>query len=67
VTAETKGEARIGASASRGYQGQLTLKGWEIWPKGIYDIVTEISKEYGLPIEITENGCSCNDAEPCVS
>ncbi len=62
VTAETKGEARLGASASRGYQGQLTLKGWEIWPKGIYDIVTEISKEYDLPIEITEDGCSCNDA-----
>ena len=62
VTTETKGEARIGASVSRGYQGQLTLKGWEIWPKGIYDIVTVISKEYGLPIEITENGCSCNDA-----
>lgn len=62
VTAESKGSARLGASTSRGYQGQRTLKGWEIWPKGLYDIVTEISKEYGLPIEITENGCSCNDA-----
>jgi beta-glucosidase len=62
VTPETKGEARLGASSSRGYQGPLTLKGWEIWPKGIYDIVMTISKEYELPIEITENGCSCNDA-----
>jgi beta-glucosidase len=36
--------------------------GWEVWPRGIYDIVTQISKEYDRPvIEITENGCSYAD------
>jgi beta-glucosidase len=62
VTAESRGEARLGLSVARGYQGSLTVKGWEVWPKGIYDIVVRISKDYGLPIEITENGCSYNDA-----
>lgn len=42
--------------------GPITYMGWEVWPKGIYDIVTRISKEYNRPIiEITENGCSYLD------
>jgi beta-glucosidase len=43
--------------------GPITYNGWEVWPRGIYDIVTRISNEYGKPIiEITENGCSYSDA-----
>ncbi len=42
--------------------GPITYMGWEVWPRGIYDIVTRISKEYNRPvIEITENGCSYAD------
>ena len=42
--------------------GPITYNGWEVWPWGIYDIVTRISKEYDRPIiEITENGCSYSD------
>lgn len=42
--------------------GPITYNGWEVWPRGIYDIVTRISKEYNRPIiEITENGCSYAD------
>ena len=42
--------------------GPITYNGWEVWPRGIYDIVTQISKEYNRPIiEITENGCSYAD------
>jgi beta-glucosidase len=42
--------------------GPITYNGWEVWPRGIYDIVTRISKEYNRPIiEITENGCSYSD------
>lgn len=42
--------------------GPITYNGWEVWPQGIYDIVTRISKEYDHPvIEITENGCSYTD------
>ncbi|MGC2546424.1 MAG: family 1 glycosylhydrolase, partial [Silvibacterium sp.] len=42
--------------------GPITYNGWEVWPRGIYDIVTQISQEYNRPIiEITENGCSYSD------
>ncbi|MFZ0663621.1 MAG: GH1 family beta-glucosidase [Acidobacteriaceae bacterium] len=42
--------------------GPITYNGWEVWPRGIYDIVTQISKEYDRPIiEITENGCAYSD------
>jgi len=35
--------------------GPITYNGWEVWPWGLYDIVTRISKEYNHPvIEITE-------------
>ncbi|MGB7189729.1 MAG: GH1 family beta-glucosidase [Acidobacteriaceae bacterium] len=43
--------------------GPITYNGWEVWPRGLYDIVTKISKEYNRPIiEITENGCAYSDA-----
>lgn len=36
----------------------LTEAGLEIWPRAMYDLVTQISREYGNPIiEISENGC----------
>jgi beta-glucosidase len=39
-------------------EGPLTEAGLEIWPRGIYDLVTQISREYNHPIiEITETGC----------
>ena len=39
-------------------EGPLTEAGLEIWPTGIYDLVTRISREYDHPvIEISENGC----------
>jgi beta-glucosidase len=42
--------------------GPITYNGWEVWPWGLYDIVTRISKEYNHPIiEITENGCAYAD------
>ena len=43
-------------------EGPITYNGWEVWPRGIYDIVTRISNEYNKPIiEITENGCAYSD------
>jgi beta-glucosidase len=43
--------------------GPLTEAGLEIWPSGIYDLVTQISREYDHPIiEISENGCCYLDA-----
>lgn len=43
--------------------GPLSEAGLEIWPRGIYDLVMQISREYNFPtIEITESGCSYLDA-----
>jgi beta-glucosidase len=43
-------------------EGPLTHAGLEIWPRGIYDLVTQISREYDHPvIEITECGCCYMD------
>lgn len=43
--------------------GPMTDNGWEVWPRGLYDIVLQITREYDKPvIEITENGCSYADA-----
>jgi beta-glucosidase len=43
-------------------EGPLTDAGLEIWPRGIYDLVTRIAKEYNNPIiEVTESGCSYLD------
>jgi beta-glucosidase len=44
-------------------EGPLTESGLEVYPRGMYDLVTQISKEYDHPpIEITESGCGYLDA-----
>lgn len=44
-------------------EGPLTDAGLEVWPRGIYDLVTQISREFNQPtIEITESGCSYLDS-----
>jgi beta-glucosidase len=44
-------------------EGPLTEAGLEIWPRGMYDLVTRISREFNNPvIEISENGCCYLDA-----
>lgn len=43
-------------------EGPLTDAGLEIWPRGIYDLVMRITRDYTRPtIEITESGCSYLD------
>jgi len=50
-------------NGSPGTEGALTANAWEVWPDGLREIVVQISREYpGVPIEITENGCSYLDA-----
>jgi len=39
---------------------QKNLLGWDIYPKGIYDVLLEL-KKYNLPIMITENGICTDD------
>ncbi|HEX5235239.1 MAG TPA: family 1 glycosylhydrolase [Silvibacterium sp.] len=44
-------------------EGPLTEAGLEIWPRGMYDLVMQISREYNNPvIEMTENGCCYLDS-----
>ncbi|MGC2326546.1 MAG: family 1 glycosylhydrolase, partial [Candidatus Sulfotelmatobacter sp.] len=51
-----------GIRAAMPTEGPLTDSGMEVWPRGIYDLVTQISREYNHPvIEITESGCAYND------
>ncbi len=46
-----------------GEQGPKTDFDWEVWPKALYDLVMRFTRDYGKPvIEITESGCSYNDA-----
>jgi beta-glucosidase len=59
----TPTEALLGYASRKCDGGPLTDIGWEVWPKGLYDIVTRISNDYKRPvIEITENGASYLDA-----
>lgn len=51
----------MGFELSTGKDGPLTENGWEVYPRGMYDIVQRVAKDYKLPIEITENGCSYGD------
>ena len=44
-------------------EGPLTDAGLEVFPRGLYDLVMQVSREYNFPpIEITETGCSYLDA-----
>jgi len=46
-----------------GDEGPKTDFGWEVWPRALRDTLVWLSREYeGLPIEVTENGCSYGDA-----
>ena len=42
--------------------GPKTDFGWEVYPKGIYDLLLDLKHKYGADnIYITENGCSYSD------
>ena len=36
--------------------------GWEIYPEGLYDLLTALTRDFGpLPLYVTENGCAVDD------
>jgi len=45
-----------------GETGSKTDLGWEVYPRGLYEITMRIWRDYRLPIEITENGAAYNTA-----
>jgi beta-glucosidase len=42
--------------------GSKTEMGWEVWPAALYQMIMRAHRDYGLPIYITENGCSYSTA-----
>lgn len=39
-----------------------TEMGWEVYPRGLYNLLTRIHRDYGpLPLYVTENGAAFND------
>ena len=47
---------------SEAEDGPKTENGWEVWPNGLYNVLTNINRRYKpRAIEITENGCSYGD------
>lgn len=43
--------------------GPVTEMGWEIYPEGLYEILTTIAREYPkIPLMVTENGAAYPDA-----
>jgi beta-glucosidase len=41
---------------------ELTAMGWEVWPQGLYNVLTRVTREYGpRAIHITENGAAYDD------
>lgn len=50
------------AEWATGQQGPITEFGWEVWPDGLYELVSQMNRLYKpKAIEITENGCSYGD------
>jgi beta-glucosidase len=44
-------------------ENEKTDFGWEIYPKALSEMISRISREYpGIPIYVTENGCSYSEA-----
>jgi len=57
------GNSAAGILFSDAHEGSLTDSGWEVWPDGFYEPLLRIAREYkGMPLEITENGCSYLDS-----
>jgi beta-glucosidase len=43
-------------------ENNVSARGWEIFPQGIYDLLTWLHKDYNFPkLVVTENGMACHD------
>ena len=42
--------------------GTYTTMGWEVYPEGLYELLTRVQREYPSRYYITENGASSDDA-----
>jgi beta-glucosidase len=60
IVAHTDEEKYLGTRQVPG-KGPRTNFGWEVWPAGLYQMIMRVHSDYGLPMYITENGCSYKD------
>ena len=59
VVAHDPLEHNIGVKQIRGGGEEVTDFGWEVYPPALSEIIVRITKEYGgIPLYVTENGCS---------
>jgi beta-glucosidase len=62
VVAHEPNDHHLAAKQIRGGSEEVTDFGWEVVPEALSQMVLRIAKDYpGLPIYITENGCSFAD------
>ena len=58
--ADANGPVKV--DTEEGADGPKTEMGWEVWPDGFYNLLTQVNARYKpKAIEITENGCSYGD------
>ncbi len=53
---------RLGYEMKKPEKAQFTEMGWEVYPEGLYTLLTRLDRDYGHPeMYITENGIACKD------
>jgi beta-glucosidase len=60
VIAAEPNDPFLGARSLPGI-GERTEMDWEIYPAGLYELLTRLQKEYAKPLYITENGAAFDD------
>jgi beta-glucosidase len=62
VVAHDSQDRHMGVKQVRAGGEEVTDFGWEVYPQALSEMILRISKDYsGLPIYVTENGCSFGD------
>jgi len=62
VVAHDGSDHTMGVKQIRTGGEEITDFGWEVYPQALSEMILRISKDYGgLPIYVTENGCSYGD------
>ena len=62
VVAHDSNDHNMGVKQIRTRGGEVTDFGWEVYPQALSEMILRVTKDYpGIPIYVTENGCSYGD------
>ncbi len=62
VVAHDSNDHNMGVKQVRARGGEVTDFGWEVYPQALSEMILRVTKDYpGIPIYVTENGCSYGD------